>query len=126
MTKNQDILNSVCDYFKISVSDLFDREKTKERVLKRQIFTFLLLTDSVGTLNNHVEFILKTSGERFTHATLIYSRDKIHSNKQHYSDIAKYISEIRKLYPQKGYEHLKFQNSTCKNLNISYSINNTV
>jgi chromosomal replication initiation ATPase DnaA len=120
MIQKQEILKAVCNYYTITVSDLFNREKTKDRMLKRQIFTYLLLTDSVGTLDQHVKFIFEASEQRFTHPTLIYSRDKINANRKHYKHIAKAIDEIRQLYPKKDFNYLEFQNCTIPGLNYSY------
>jgi chromosomal replication initiation ATPase DnaA len=121
MIQNKEILKAVCDYYKITVEELFVKHRGKNTILQRQIFTYLLLTDSIGTLQEHVKFIFEASQQRIDHSTLIYSRDKIKSNRQHYYAIDKAVIEIRNTYPKKDFEYLEFQNSTIDGLKFSYS-----
>ena len=114
----QDILNTVCSYYRITPLELFSRTRKAELVLKRQIFTYLLLTDSLGTLEDNINFIYDASKQSFSHCTLIYSRDRIANNRER--KILKAVNEIRELYPKKPFEYLKFQNSTISNFNYSY------
>ena len=116
----QDILNAVCSYYRITPLELFKRGRKKEIVLKRQIATYLLLTDTKGTLDDCLNFIYDASTELYTHSTIIYSRDAIYSDIQHYPSVTKSVNEIRELYPKKPFEYLKFQNSTISNINYSY------
>lgn len=124
MIQNKEILKAVCDYYKITTAELFVKHRGKNTILQRQIFSYLLLTDSIGTLKQHVKFIFEVSQQRIDHSTLIYSRDKIKSNRQHYSDIDKAIIEIRNTYPKKDFEYLKFQNSSINGLKFSYTQTN--
>ncbi len=121
MIQKKEILKAVCDYYLITVPELFLKHRGKNTILQRQIFTYLLLTDSVGTLEEHRQFIFEASQQRIDHSTLIYSRNKIKSNRQHYSAIEKAINEIRDTYPKKDFKYLEFQNCTIPGINFNYS-----
>jgi len=117
--KKEDILKATCDYYQITIAELFKRSRKTEVVSKRQIFTYLLLIDSIGTLESHVVFIFKASGQRYTHPTLIYSRDSISANRKAFKGVEKDITEIRNRYPKK-IDTVQFQNAT-RNISINYT-----
>lgn len=113
-----EILKAVNQYYQIDNDKyLFEKVKHDGRVLKRQICTYLLLTDSEGTFMDCEKFIEKATGTKYHHATLMYSRDRINVQKGIYPDVAADIENIRNLYPKPEYQHIKFQNTTGSKVN---------
>ena len=66
-----DIINCVCNFYKVSKTDLLSKKKTKEIALARQVGMYLVLE----MMNLPQAFVGKLF--KRDHATVIYARDKI-------------------------------------------------
>ena len=67
-----DIINTVCNFYKVAKSDLLGRKKNKELVEPRQICTYLM----TELMNVPLVSIGQAMGGK-DHTTVIYTRDKI-------------------------------------------------
>ncbi len=89
---NNDIINAVCTYFRVSKSDLISKKKTKDIVEARMIAIYL--TTELLSLP------LVTIGQIFggrDHATIIYSRDKIQAALKVNKDTARKVKDVKSL-----------------------------
>ena len=89
--KAEDIINCVCNFYKVSKADLLSKKKTKEVALARQVGMYLVL--------DMMSLPQLTVGKIFSrdHATVIYARDKIAEQMEMDSQLAKAVSDIRKM-----------------------------
>ena len=89
--KAEDIINSVCNFYKVSKQDLLSKKKTKEVALARQVGMYLVL--------DMMSLPQLTVGKIFSrdHATVIYARDKIAEQMETDTKLANSVSDIRKL-----------------------------
>ncbi len=88
----EDIINCVCNFYKINRSDLLGKKKNKEFSEPRQICTYLI-TDMMS-------LPLVTIGEKMggrDHATIIYSRDKIAEEMKNSTRLSTQINDIKKM-----------------------------
>ena len=88
---NKDIINSVCNFYKVSKAELLSKKKTKEVALARQVGMFLVL--------DMMSLPQLTVGKIFSrdHATVIYARDKIAEQMDTDTKLANAVSDIKKL-----------------------------
>lgn len=87
-----DIINCVCNFYKISKSDMLGKKKNKEFSEPRQICTYLI-TDMMN-------LPLVTVGEKMggrDHATVIYARDKIAEQMKTDGKLATDIKDLKKM-----------------------------
>ena len=89
--KAEDIINSVCNFYKVSKQDLLSKKKTKEVALARQVGMYLVL--------DMMSLPQLTVGKIFSrdHATVIYARDKIAEQMETDTKLANSVSDIRKM-----------------------------
>lgn len=87
----EDIINCVCNFYKVSKADILGKKKNKEFVIPRQISMYLIL--DMMTLPQ------VTVGNFFgrDHATVIYARDKINEQIKTDSKLAVEINDIKKM-----------------------------
>lgn len=87
-----DIINCVCNFYKINKSDLLGKKKNKEFSEPRQICIYLI-TDMMN-------LPLVTVGSKIggrDHATVIYARDKVAEQKKTDGKLATDIKDIQKM-----------------------------
>ena len=87
-----DIINCVCNFYKVSRTDILGKKKNKEFVEPRQICIYLI-TDMMN-------LPLVTIGEKMggrDHATIIYARDKIAELIKTDDQLKTEINDIRKM-----------------------------
>lgn len=87
-----DIINCVCNFYKVSRTDILGKKKNKEFVEPRQICVYLI-TDMMN-------LPLVTIGEKMggrDHATIIYARDKIAELIKTDDQLKTEINDIRKM-----------------------------
>ena len=87
-----DIINCVCNFYKVSRTDILGKKKNKEFVEPRQICIYLI-TDMMN-------LPLVTIGEKMggrDHATIIYARDKISELIKTDDQLKTEINDIRKM-----------------------------
>ena len=86
-----DIINCVCNFYKVSKSDLLSKKKTKEIALARQVGMYLVL--------EMMSLPQLTVGKIFgrDHATVIYARDKITEQMETDSKLSVEINDIKKM-----------------------------
>ena len=90
--KADDIINCVCNFYKINKTDILGKKKNKEFVEPRQICMYLI-TDMMS-------LPLVTVGEKLggrDHATVIYARDKIAEQMKTDKKLATDINDIKNL-----------------------------
>ena len=88
-----DIINCVCNFYKISKADMLGKKKNKEFVAPRQICIYLI-TEMMKILP------LLTIGQKMggrDHSTVIYARDKIAEQIRTDSKLATEIKDIKKM-----------------------------
>ncbi|MBE7083510.1 MAG: chromosomal replication initiator protein DnaA [Clostridiales bacterium] len=87
----EDIINCVCNFYKVTKNDICGKRKNKEFVLPRQVSMYLIL--DMMTLPQ------VTVGNFFgrDHATVIYARDKIDKQMKTDSKLAVEINDIKKM-----------------------------
>ena len=87
----EDIINCVCNFYKISKNDMLGKRKNKEFVLPRQVSMYLIL--DMMTLPQ------VTVGNIFgrDHATVIYARDKIDKQMKTDTKLSIEINDIKKM-----------------------------
>lgn len=87
-----DIINCVCNFYKVSRTDILGKKKNKEFVEPRQVCVYLI-TDMMN-------LPLVTIGEKMggrDHATIIYARDKIAELIKTDDQLKTEINDIRKM-----------------------------
>ncbi|MDY2841757.1 MAG: chromosomal replication initiator protein DnaA, partial [Candidatus Borkfalkiaceae bacterium] len=87
-----DIINCVCNFYKINKSDLLGKKKNKEFSEPRQICTYLI-TDM---MNLPLVTVGSKMGGR-DHATVIYARDKVAEQMKTDTKLATDIKDIQKM-----------------------------
>ena len=92
----EDIINCVCNFYKISKSDMLGKKKNKEIVEPRQI-CFYLITEMMSL---PLETIGQKVGGR-NHPTVIYSRDKIADQIKTDRKLAVEINDIKNMLLKK-------------------------
>ena len=87
----EDIINCVCNFYKVNKNEILGKRKNKEFVLPRQVAMFLIL--DMMTLPQ------VTVGNLFgrDHATVIYARDKIDKQIKTDSKLSTEVNDIRKM-----------------------------
>ncbi len=91
-----DIINCVCDFYKVNRNDILGKKKNKEFVEPRQICTYLI-TDMMS-------LPLVTIGQKMggrDHATVIYARDKIAEQIKTDTKLAVAVADIRNMLLKK-------------------------
>ena len=86
-----DIINCVCEFYKVSKADVIGKKKNNEFVEPRQICMYLI-TDM---MNLPLITVGKSLGGR-DHSTVIYSRDKIAEQMKTDSKLSTEINDIKK------------------------------
>ena len=86
----EDIINCVCNFYKVDKKELLSKKKTKEIALARQVSMYLVL--------DMMSLPQLTVGKIFgrDHATVIYTRDKISEQMETDSKLSVEISDIKK------------------------------
>lgn len=86
-----DIINCVCNFYKVTKQELLSKKKTKEIALARQVGMYLVL--------EMMSLPQLTVGKIFgrDHATVIYARDKITEQMETDSKLSVEISDIKKM-----------------------------
>ena len=86
----EDIINSVCEFYKVSKQDIMSKKKTKEIALARQVSMYLVI--DMMTLPQ------VTVGKIFSrdHATVNYTRDKISEQMETDRKLSIEINDIKK------------------------------
>ncbi len=88
----EDIINCVCNFYKVPKNDVLSKKKNKEFVEPRQICMYLI-TDMM-------DLPLMTVGRKMgyrDHTTVIYSRDKIAEQIKTDGKLAREINDIKKM-----------------------------
>lgn len=87
----EDIINCVCEFYKVPKADVCGRRKNKEFVLPRQVSMYLIL--DMMTLPQ------ETVGEFFgrDHSTVVYARDKIDQRMKTDNKLSVEINDIKKM-----------------------------
>ncbi len=87
----EDIINCVCNFYKVDKKELLSKKKTKEIALARQVSMYLVL--DLMSLPQY------TVGKIFgrDHATVIYTRDKISEQMETDSKLSVEVNDIRKM-----------------------------
>lgn len=93
--KMDDIINCVADFYKVSKNDLLGKKKNQELVEPRQVCMYLI-TDMMSL---PLDTIGKKMGK--THATVIYSRDKVAEQMKSDSKLSTDISDIKNMLLKK-------------------------
>ncbi len=86
-----DIINCVCNFYKVSKQELLSKKKTKEIALARQVGMFLVI--------EMMSLPQLTVGKIFgrDHATVIYARDKIIEQMETDTKLSVEINDIKKM-----------------------------
>ena len=87
----EDIINCVCNFYKIAKNDMLGKKKNKEFALPRQISMYLIL-DMMNLPKVTVANLFKRD-----HATVIYASDKIADQIKMDNKLAVEINDIRKM-----------------------------
>ncbi len=87
----EDIINCVCNFYKVDKKELLSKKKTKEIALARQVSMYLVL--------DMMSLPQLTVGKIFgrDHATVIYTRDKISEQMETDTKLSVEISDIKKM-----------------------------
>ena len=87
----EDIINCVCNFYKISKNDMLGKKKNKEFVLPRQVSMYLIL--------DMMSLPQITVGKFFgkDHAPVIYARDKIEKQMKTDTKLSVEVNDIRKM-----------------------------
>ena len=91
-----EIINAVCNFYKISKSDLIGKKKNKELVEPRQICTYLI----TELMNIPLVSVGQAMGGR-DHTTVIYARDKIAELLKTNPQIATEVNDLKNLILKK-------------------------
>ncbi len=89
----EDIINCVCDFFKVSKNDILSKKKNKEFVEPRQVCIYVI-TDMMSSLP--LQKVGEIMGGK-DHSTVIYSRDKIAELMRTDKKLATQIRDIKKM-----------------------------
>ena len=89
----EDIINCVCDFFKVSKNDILSKKKNKEFVEPRQVCIYVI-TDMMSSLP--LQKVGEIMGGK-DHSTVIYSRDKIAELMKTDKRLATQIRDIKKM-----------------------------
>jgi chromosomal replication initiator protein len=89
---SNEIISTVCSYFRIQKNDLIGKKKTKDLVEARMIAIYLI----TELLSIPLVSIGQIFGGR-DHTTIIYSRDKIQSSLKDNSSTSKHVKDIKSL-----------------------------
>ena len=92
----EDIINCVCNFYKVSKSDMLGKKKNKEFVLPRQVATYLVCE----MMNLPLYTIGQKVGGR-DYSTVIYSRDKVNELIKTDQKLALAINDMRNLLLKK-------------------------
>ena len=84
------IINTVCDFFKVTKEDLIGKKKNKEIVEPRQLCVYLIN----DMLNIPLKAIGRLLGGR-DHTTMMYARDKIETQLKSNSHIRTLINDLK-------------------------------
>lgn len=87
-----DIINRVCNFYKVSKADVLSKKKNKEIVLPRQVCAYLI----ADLMSIPLETIGKALGGR-DHTTVLYSRDKIAELIKMSDKLATEVNDLRKM-----------------------------
>ena len=87
----EDIINCVCNFYKVEKKELLSKKKTKEIALARQVSMYLVL--------DMMSLPQLTVGKIFgrDHATVIYTRDKISEQMEADNKLSVEINDIKKM-----------------------------
>ena len=87
----EDIINCVCNFYKISKNDMLGKKRNKEFVLPRQVAIYLIL--------DMMSLPQLTVGNLFgrDHTTVIYARDKIDSQMKMDNKLSVEVNDIKKM-----------------------------
>ena len=87
----EDIINCVCNFYKVEKKELLSKKKTKEIALARQVSMYLVL--------DMMSLPQLTVGKIFgrDHATVIYTRDKISEQMETDNKLSVEINDIKKM-----------------------------
>ncbi len=87
----EDIINCVCNFYKVEKKELLSKKKTKEIALARQVSMYLVL--------DMMSLPQLTVGKIFgrDHATVIYTRDKISEQMESDNKLSVEINDIKKM-----------------------------
>lgn len=89
----EDIINCVCDFFRVSKNDILSKKKNKEFVEPRQVCIYVI-TDMMSSLP--LQKVGEIMGGK-DHSTIIYSRDKIAELMKTDKKLATQIRDIKKM-----------------------------
>jgi chromosomal replication initiator protein len=90
--ETDDIINRVCNFYKVNKADILSKKKNKEFVLPRQICAYLM----TELMSIPQETIGKALGGR-DHSTILYSRDKVVELMKNSNKIATEVNDIKKM-----------------------------
>lgn len=91
--KAEDVISCVCEYYKITKTDMLSKKKNKEFSEPRQVCMYLII-DMINSLP------LATIGEKMggrDHSTVIYARDKIAKEMKMLPSLATQVNDIKKM-----------------------------
>ena len=91
-----DVINTVCNFYKVSKSDLLGKKKNKELVEPRQICTYLI----TELLNIPLVSVGQAMGGK-DHTTVIYTRDKIAELIKTNQKVATEVNDLKNLILKK-------------------------
>ncbi len=91
-----DIINRVCDFYKVSKSDILGKKKNKEFVEPRQVCIYLI----TEMMNLPLVTIGQKMGGR-DHATVIYTRDKVSEQLKTNHKLSVEINDIKNMLLKK-------------------------
>ncbi len=87
-----DIINYVCNFYKIPKNEMLGKKKNKEFVIPRQVCTYILC----DMMNLPLVAIGKLMGGR-DHATVIYARDKIFEQMKSDVKLSVEVNDLKKM-----------------------------
>jgi chromosomal replication initiator protein len=87
-----DIINCVCNFYKVAKADILGKKKNKEFVEPRQICTYLI----TEMMNLPLVTVGKNMGNR-DYSTVIYSRDKVAEQIRTDDRLKTQINDIKKM-----------------------------
>ena len=87
----EDIINCVCNFYKVAKADVLGKRKNKELVIPRQVSMYLILDMMALPQVKVGEFFGKD------HTTVIYARDKINEQMKTDNKLAVEVNDIKKM-----------------------------
>ena len=87
-----DIINCVCNFYKVAKADILGKKKNKEFVEPRQVCTYLI----TEMMNLPLVTVGKSMGNR-DYSTVIYSRDKVAESMRTDDKLKTQINDIKKM-----------------------------